>query len=75
MSFLEGVRSASPEVFGDYLFGLVEGLFGAIDDPEGFLVTAVLAAFFCLLWIIVLGIVSAVAETFSAGGFQGLGLK
>jgi hypothetical protein len=37
MSFMSGVRKASPEVFGNYLSKLVEGVFElTFDDPSSF---------------------------------------
>jgi hypothetical protein len=75
MPFLKGVRSASPQVFGDYLGAMFEGIGGELGDFEGFVAVAVILLFLSVLWLIVLGIGSAVADIFAAGGFQGLDLK
>jgi hypothetical protein len=74
ISFREGVRRASPEVFSDYLVSLGEGL-GDLGDFEGFFALAVILLFFAVLWLIALGIASLAADVFSASGFQGLDLK
>jgi hypothetical protein len=75
MSFLKGLRSASPEVFGDYLGVLVDGVSDGSGDFEGFVVLAIILLSLAVLWLFALGTVSAVADIFAAGGFQGLDIK
>jgi hypothetical protein len=75
MSFMSGLRSAGPDIFGDFLCELPGELLSGCDDPEGLIVIVILMLVLCAILVIFLGMVTAVSEVFSSGGFQQLGLK
>ncbi len=75
MSFKSGVRSASEEIFGEFLVELPCVLLDGCDDIGGLIFMAVVMLVLGGLLVVLLGVGTMVGEAFSSGGFQQLGLK
>jgi hypothetical protein len=66
---MSAVRKASPRVFGNYLSNMVDGVFElAFDDIGGLLFAGAVYLVLCVLWVVFLGIVSALSELVSRSG-------